>query len=356
MSNIALYIQPFFIALFVSAIMTFAIVKISERYSLIPKDNAGKVPERPFFRFGGASMIVSFLYIVLNDRNLVLDPLKAGMIASSVIILAFGIYDDIAKLSWRRQFLMQVSVVATMILAGLSVDYIANPFGGREFRLDQIQLSIINYEISVFGSLFVLFWIIGSMNVMNWLDGLDGLAGGVGFIGAITLFLISISDIVNQPPLGIMLAALAGSIGGFLIFNMYPARIIMGTSGSYFLGFMLSVLAIFSGGKIATALLIMGFPIIDAMWVMAGRIRAKNSPFKGDATHLHYRLLERGWSQRKIVCFVCAICFIFAVAAILFQNAGKVMSLFLLLIIVNYIMYQYVIKDKKGKIIDTKRE
>jgi len=85
------------------------------------------------------------------------------------------------------------------------------------------------------------------MNVMNWLDGLDGLAGGVGFIGAITLFFLSISHLVNQPPLGIISIAFAGAILGFLFFNFNPAKIFMGTTGSMFLGFMLAVIAIFSG-------------------------------------------------------------------------------------------------------------
>jgi len=252
--------------------------------------------------------------------------------------------------------LVQISIALIMICMGLNVDYIANPFGGREFRLDQLQYPIFNIQYSIFGSLFVLIWIVGFMNVMNWLDGLDGLAGGVGFIGAVTLFFISISDVVNQPPLAIMAIALAGSVLGFLIFNMNPAKIIMGTSGSYFLGFMLSVLAIFSGGKIATALLIMGFPIIDSIWVMALRIKSGRSPFRGDASHLHYRLLERGWSEKKIVISVYVICSMFAAAAVLFQNVGKLISLFLLFVIANYFIYEFGIKGQKGKIIDTKQQ
>lgn len=354
MSNaIILYFEPFFIAFLAS----FVIVKLLIK-SGIGSDNSGKDKKylNKTFRIGGIAMIFSFLSAILLDGDLVIDTLKAGIILSSLLILIFGVYDDFRNLSWKKQLLIQVSIALIMIYMGLNVDYIANPFGGREFRLDQLQYSIFNIQFSIFGSLFVLFWIVGFMNVMNWLDGLDGLAGGVSFIGSITLFLISISDLVNQPPLAIMAIALAGSILGFLFFNMYPARIFMGTSGSYFLGFMLSVLAIFSGGKIATVLLIMGFPIIDALWVMAGRIRSGGSPFKGDGRHLHYRLLERGWSEKKIVTFVYVICSMFAAAAILFQNVGKLISLLLLFIMANYFIYEFGVKEQKGKIIDTKQQ
>jgi len=120
-----------------------------------------------------------------------------------------------------------------------------------------------------------------------------------GRIAKITLFFLSISNLVNQPPLGIISIILAGAVLGFLVFNFHPAKIFMGTSGSMFLGFILATLAIFSGGKIATALLVMGFPVMDAIWVIAQRIKSGKSPFKGDARHLHYRLLEKGWTRKK---------------------------------------------------------
>jgi len=325
--------------------------KISCRYGFFSKKEARKVSGQQISRFGGVSIIISFLLIVSMNGELVFDALKMAVIVSSVIILICGIYDDLIDMSWKEQLLFQISVAMIMIYAGLSIDYIANPFGGKEFRLDQFMVG----DYSVFGSIFVLIWIIGFMNVMNWLDGLDGLAGGVGFIGAITLFIISVSDIVNQPPLAIIAMILAGSILGFLIFNMHPAKIIMGTSGSMFLGFILATLSVFSGGKIATALLVAGFPIIDSIWVMLGRIRSGNSPFMGDARHLHYRLLEKGWSQKKIAYFIYSICIVFSVAAILFHEMEKAISLFILFLIANYFIYEFGIKGEKGKIIDTRQ-
>src|SRR5680860_473827 len=311
MSNLIIYLQPFLIALALSLVFAKALILFGKKYQLFDPLKENKIHKREIARFGGVAMIVSFLLVMFFSKNLVIDHLKWGIVFSSILILVFGVYDDLKNASWKKQILVQVLVALLMISAGLSVDYIANPFGGAEFRLDLFNLHIFGCSFSVLGSLFIIFWIVGLMNAMNWLDGLDGLSGGVGFIGAITMFFLSISPLVNQPPLGIISIIFAGSILGFLAFNFFPAKIFMGTSGSMFLGFMLAVLAIFSGGKIATALLVLGFPILDATWVIVQRIKAGKSPFRGDNLHLHYRLLALNWSQKKVTLFIYCICLIF---------------------------------------------
>ena len=330
--QVFLYLKPFLIALISSLVFTKILILFSRKYKLYDKIKENKIHQKDIARFGGVAIIISFLLSILLSGDLVFDNLKWGVVISCIIILFFGIYDDLKNLSWRKQIVGQIIVVLIMIYAGLSVDYIANPFGGAEFRLDQFQYSIFNVQYSVLGSLFILFWILGFMNVMNWLDGLDGLASGVGIIGAITLFFLSISSLVNQPPLGIISITVVGAILGFLIFNFYPAKIFMGTTGSMFLGFILAVLAIFSGGKIATVLLIMGFPILDAVWVVIQRIKVGESIFKGDARHLHYKLLKQGWSQRKVVLSIYLVCLSFGVSAIIFQGIGKMLVLVVLFI------------------------
>ncbi len=296
-------------------------------------------------RFGGVAIIISFLTAIFLSGNLELDNLKWGIIVSSLVILFFGVYDDLKNLSWKKQLLGQLLIVIIMIYAGLQVDYIANPFGGPEFRLDTFHFPLSTFHFPILSSIFILFWIVSFMNAMNWLDGLDGLAGGVGFIGAITLFFLSISNLVNQPPLGIISIILAGAILGFLVFNFYPAKIFMGTSGSMFLGFILAALAIFSGGKIAAALLVMGFPILDAIWVIAQRIKSGKSPFKGDARHLHYRLLEKGWTQKKAVLFIYSICIIFGASALIFQNINKLLALAILFICFHLVLLKVLNKN-----------
>ncbi|MBW6440451.1 undecaprenyl/decaprenyl-phosphate alpha-N-acetylglucosaminyl 1-phosphate transferase [Patescibacteria group bacterium] len=321
-----------------------ALILFGQKYKLFDPLKEDKIHKQNVARFGGAGIILSFLIGMFFSGELVFDSLKWGIVFSTLMILFFGMYDDLKNANWKKQFFVQCFVALLMIYAGLTVDYIANPFGGAEFRLDGLSGQFFGFSFSILGSLFIIFWIVGLMNAMNWLDGLDGLSGGVGFIGAMTMFYLSVSAIVNQPPLAIISIIFAGSILGFLVFNFHPAKIFMGTSGSMFLGFMLAVLAIFSGGKIATLLLVMGLPILDAIWVIMRRINAKKSPFKGDMRHLHYRLLTRGWSQKKIVLFVYSICILFGFLAIQLQSFEKILS-FIFLFLISIIMLIYFNKN-----------
>lgn len=256
-------------------------------------------------RFGGVAIILSFVIAVIFNGYLVLDWPKIGILISSILILACGLIDDIFNLSWKKQLVFQLVAIVIVVAAGVSVDYVTNPFSrGDVLRLDMFKISIGELELSIIGSLFITFWLLFLMNAVNWLDGVDGLAGGVSLISAATLFFLSVSATVNQPSFAIIAAIIFGSVSGFMIFNFPPAKILMGTSGSVFLGFIIGILAIFSGGKIATTMMVLGLPIFDALWVIFRRFAARESIFKGgDRRHFHYRLQDMGWSSRQILFF-----------------------------------------------------
>jgi len=137
MSSIILYLKPFLIALISSLVLTKTLILFSKKYKLYDKIKENKIHKKNIARFGGVAIIVSFLLSIFLSGDLVFDNLKWGMIISCVVILLFGFYDDLKNLSWKKQLLGQIIVVLIMIYAGLQVDYIANPFGGAEFRLDQ---------------------------------------------------------------------------------------------------------------------------------------------------------------------------------------------------------------------------
>jgi UDP-GlcNAc:undecaprenyl-phosphate GlcNAc-1-phosphate transferase len=167
------------------------------------------------------------------------------------------------------------------------------------------------------------------INATNWLDGIDGLSGGVSIISASTILVLSLRSEVNQPPIAIICSIFIGAVLGFLIFNFNPAKIMAGTSGSMFMGFMLAVMAIFAGTKIATALLVMAIPVIDSVWVITERIRKKRSIFRPDKAHLHFKLLDLGWSQKKICFYYYVITVIIAAIALNTRVIGKSITLFL---------------------------
>jgi UDP-GlcNAc:undecaprenyl-phosphate GlcNAc-1-phosphate transferase len=270
-------------------------------------------------RFGGVALILAFIAAVLLDKRLVMTaPLLAVLVASGAILF-FGVLDDIRQLSWKTQLFFQVVVVFFVYFAGVRLQYMTNPFGG---------IFLFNNQIGyVLGLIVVVLWVVFIMNAINWIDGIDGSSAGVAFIGALAIFFLSLRPEVNQPPVGIIAAALLGALAAFLLFNFHPARILAGTSGSMFMGFILAIMAIFAGAKIATTLLVLAIPIIDALWVIGERIWSNSSIFSADRRHLHYRLLELGWSEKKICLFYYGVTALIAVAALNTRVLGKTVIL-----------------------------
>lgn len=312
----SLYFFPFLASFIASLLLTLFLIRIFPRLKFFSGAGKRYSDGKNVPRIGGAAMIAAFLLAIFLVPGLEFDKLKWGMVISSVIIFFYGLIDDVKNLSWKKQLAVQAFVALVMIYSGLSVDYIANPFGGAEFRLDSLFFVLAGKQYYFLSAVFILLLIVGFMNIVNWLDGLDGLAGGVGVIGFLTLFFLSISSLVNQPPVGIISIAAAGAILGFLLFNFYPAKIFMGTSGAMFIGFLLAAVSVFSGAKLATVALVMTIPILDAVWVIIRRMGNGASVFRGDKNHLHYRLLELGFSRNKIVFFYYALSIFFGFIAL----------------------------------------
>jgi UDP-N-acetylmuramyl pentapeptide phosphotransferase/UDP-N-acetylglucosamine-1-phosphate transferase len=152
---------------------------------------------------------------------------------------------------------------------------------------------------------------------------------------------------------GLIALVLAASVAGFLPFNWYPATIFMGDSGAMFLGYALAVLSIIDGAKLATVLLVVGLPVLDAGWVVVYRLYRRNSAGKADKSHIHHRLLEMGYSQRQIVIFFYVLTVLFGLVGVLpvtqepwIKFLALVVLLVLLLPIIFYSVYY---KDRRLK-------
>jgi len=218
----------------------------------------------------------------------------------------------------------------------MGVHYITNPLGG-----------IIYITSSLLSALVIFFWLMGMMYTTKLLDGLDGLVSGVCVIASVILFCVSLFWDIDQSGTSILALILAGATLGFLIFNFYPAQIFLGEGGSTFLGFMLGILAIISGAKIATTLLIMGIPILDVGWVIARRLfKEKRSAFLADKKHLHHQLLGLGLNQRQVVFILYFLTLLFGSMAIFQETVGKLIS-FGILILVMIIFTIIVTKNRK---------
>lgn len=316
-----LYLSPFFTSFFITVIALFVFIAISKKYKLYPQNRIGKRHKHALnvTRLGGVAIMAGFWITIFLNSSLVVTAPLWGFFVASFFVLAVGMADDFWEIDWKTQLFFQVAIAVFIFIMGIQTQYITNPFGGLIF------LDMGNFFIP--GLLFGIFWIVLLINSMNWLDGIDGLSGGVTFIGALTIFFLSLKPEVNQPPVGIITAILAGSVLAFLIFNFNPARALAGTVGSTFMGLTLGVLSIFAGAKIATALLVMIIPIIDSLWVIGERIRDGQSIFEPDNRHLHFKLRKLGWPPKKIAAFYYALTITSAVIALSTRSSEKLITI-----------------------------
>jgi len=300
------------------------------------RQGARHIHQKGISRLGGVAIIIAFIATVLLDKRLIIEtPLLAVLFASGAILI-FGVIDDFVEFDWKVQMIFQILIFVAVFAFGVRLQYMTNPFG-EIFLFSGLTGTAVGFLISAG-------WVVLLMNSMNWVDGIDGVSGGISLIGVITIFLLSLRPEVNQPPVGILASILAGAFLAFLIFNFNPAKIIAGTSGSIFMGFILGVLAIFAGAKIATTLLVLAVPIIDALWVILERLRAKQSVFSPDRRHLHYRLLELGWSQGAICSLYWGITAAIAFIALNTDAMGKIWSFSLVAIAMLFFLFS--IKNK----------
>jgi UDP-GlcNAc:undecaprenyl-phosphate GlcNAc-1-phosphate transferase len=206
----------------------------------------------------------------------------------------------------------------------------------------------------LFADIFTFIWLLGMIYTTKLLDGLDGLVSGVGVIGGLFIFLTALfNSNPAQPDIALLAIILVGCFLGFLVFNFNPARIFLGESGSTLAGFLLGVLSIVSGSKVAVTLILMGLPILDLLWTIIRRLIEKKNPFTAaDRKHLHHRLLDAGFSVRKAVILLYILTAVFGGAAIALQQVAFGLLVLGLLVVFAFILllaYLYRRKAEREK-------
>jgi UDP-GlcNAc:undecaprenyl-phosphate GlcNAc-1-phosphate transferase len=313
LSNLPAYLIVFSVAFSVAMLLIPFSIWLGQRFGITSKPGGRRTTEGDYRRvskLGGIALFGGFTVAVIIAQFLPvprLDPYEfirlIGLLGGGAVIFIVGLLDDLYDFSSLPQFLGQYLAAAIAITFQIFIEYFNNPFTGQQTERWPF---IITVAIS-------FFWLLFMINTMNWLDGLDGLAGGVTFIAGAMLFINSAFRV--EPPqtsVSLLPLALMGAAFAFLLFNFYPARIFMG-GGAAFLGYVLGALSIIGGAKMGTILLVMGLPLIDVVWQVFDRLRQGRSPFLGDRGHLHFRLLDLGFSQRQIVLGYYAFCAIFGI-------------------------------------------
>ncbi len=345
------YLLPFLSALVMSAVFTGILRKFGLKYGLVSRPRKRDIHKKPIPRIGGVAIFLAFIlvvlgYVIISGKTLYFAPGEFfgidrhffGILAGGTLIVCTMFFDDIFGLKAWQKLLLQAVATLIVISSGIGINSLPNPFGGT-IDLNSVYIPIITlngvvYHFSLWSDLLTLVWLVGMMNVINFIDGVDGLAGGVSSIAAFTIFLLSISVAVNQPSVATISIILAGSCMGFLVWNFPPAKIFMGDTGSVFLGFMLGVLPLISGGKLATAFLVLGFPITDGLMVAGGRILRKENPFTTpDKTHLHHRFLRAGFTPRQAIISIYFISAAFGWVALRSTTMDKLITAIILITI-----------------------
>lgn len=341
---------PFLLALGLSLILTPVTISLAKKYKLIDdprrRPHPATIHKRIIPRAGGIAIFSAFVITAL--LTLPMSQKLLGIILGGLILIAVGIIDDWRDLKSPWKFAAQILAALVVVGSGIGISFITNPFSlsgignwGQTdvIRLDQYRIFFDffgQHSIIILADLFALFWIVWVINMVNFSSGVDGQMPGIVLITLIVIFAASLRFPGDQSQMIVSVLSLigAGATLGFLFYNFYPAKIFPGDSGSYFLGFLVATLAILSGAKVGTAILVMTIPLVDGVFTVIRRLAEGKSPFVGDRKHLHHRLMELGWGQRRIALFYWLICAILGAAALTLHSAEKLFAAVFVAIIV----------------------
>lgn len=316
-------------ALLVAAIVAFIATPVVRSLAFkigavdVPKDNR-RMHNHPIPRMGGLAIFFGFILSAL-----IFVPLSTpvrGMLLGGVIIVILGIFDDIYALPALPKFFVQIAAALVAVLMGNQIDILSNPniFSSEPYWV----LGIWSIPISGL-------WIVGITNAVNLIDGLDGLACGVSTISSMTMLVIALT--VAEPDTALLMAALAGACIGFLPYNLNPAKIFMGDTGSTFLGFILATVSIdglfksYAIISFAVPFLMLGLPIFDTCFAIFRRVSHGQSPMAPDRGHIHHRLIDMGFSQKQAVAVLYIISAILGLSAVVLTTTNVLKAMLFLL-------------------------
>lgn len=312
-------------ALLVTFITTPVVKMLAHRVGAVdvPKDGR-RMHNHPVARMGGLAIFFGFILSVL-----VFAPITRqlqGMLLGGVVIVVLGIFDDVYALRAKFKFVVQIMAALVAVYYGNIIEVLSNPnlFSSNPYW----DLGILSIPITVL-------WIVAITNAVNLIDGLDGLAVGVSTISSMTLLVIAL--LVSEGEVAILMAALAGSCIGFMPYNLNPAKIFMGDTGSTFLGFILAVVSIQGLFKFYTIIsfavpfLMLGLPIFDTCFAFVRRISHGQSPMSPDRSHVHHRLIDMGFNQKQAVAVLYVISAILGLSAVVLTTSGELKAMLLLL-------------------------
>jgi UDP-GlcNAc:undecaprenyl-phosphate GlcNAc-1-phosphate transferase len=311
------YVALFIVSALVSALLTPSVRALAIRMGAVSHPGGRNVNARAIPRFGGIAICAGFflalgtLYVSEAGAAAIIHAARIpllGLVVGGVSLCAVGVVDDARSVRALYKLYVQIGAAVVAFACGFRIDAILLPHFGV-------------LSMGVFALPVTLLWIVGITNAINLIDGLDGLAGGVVAFAAITNLVLAFAT--GALFVQITMIAVLGSVVGFLLFNFNPARIFMGDSGSYFLGFVLGTMSLIGASqKASTAVsllvpvLALGLPIVDTFLAVVRRVLERRPLFSPDRGHIHHRLLDMGLTHRRAVLTLYGVCVAFTATAI----------------------------------------
>lgn len=326
-----------FLTTFIFTALIMPIVKkIAFHIGALDQPNERKVHKTPKPDIGGLGIYAGFLlgYILFGVPSVKMNSILIG----SFIIILTGLFDDINPIKARYKLLSQIIAASVIPLYGKIVLNSISAFG---ITLNFGSLSVI----------VTIIFIVAIINCINLIDGLDGLAGGLSSIYFLTIGIISLM-MFKYITLEVTLTfIMLGCTLGFLMHNFYPSTIFMGDTGSMFLGYIISIIALLGFKNVTLTsfiipILLLAIPILDTLFAIIRRIINKQPIASPDKKHLHHQLMKMNFSQRKTVLIIYAVDILFALASIIYVLENRIFG-YIIYSIIFLIVLIYIVKITK---------
>ena len=280
---------------------------------------------QPVPRMGGLALAVAFIVVELYlsiafPEQRTKTPGRLVVLLSSLAMFALGFWDDIKPLGAKRKLLGQIAIALTVCGFGIGIQQFKIPFTSTVL------------DLGGWGVFLTVLWLVGMTNLINLIDGVDGLAGGICLMLMVLLIYVG-HDSSGFECLG---AGMAGALIGFLWFNFPPARVYLGDSGAYFLGFQIGLLSLINSHKgtvlmaMVAPMFVLALPILDTGLAILRRGLRGLPIFRADKRHLHHHLLRMGLSRRKVVFYFYGVTLLFmAMAFAAYWSRGNLIPVLL---------------------------
>lgn len=283
-------------------------------------------------RGGGLVIFFAVLFTAIFFLNF--DKYLIAIFLGAGLLTIVGFLDDIFDLSPYIRLLTGLLASLIVVGAGIGIAYVSSPLGPGVIHLDQPQLYFNlfgeKHSIWLLSSLFAIFFIMWNMNIINWSKGVDGQLPG--FVAVSCFFIALLANKFADNPTQFNVAHLSlivsGAFAGLLLWNFYPQKIMPGYGAGSLAGYFLSVLAILSGAKVATTLMVLAVPTADGIFTITRRLLAGKSPFWGDRGHLHHKLMDYyGWGKRRIAIFYIFTSATLGIMSLYLNTLGKIIAI-----------------------------